>query len=1094
LKPQGQLFDSCRGDLSLRLTEAVKLAITLLGGGVCFDAGVGLCLCATNGIVTNWLMITRLQTRSRLLAFFSRTGANLGLVLIVGACAAATPPPAGDFLMHNWDLEDGLPSAAINAVARTHDGYVWLGTQRGLVRFDGVHFLTFNPETTVELKGDRVASLTVDQQGVLWIGQAEGTLTKLEKGRFTTVDLGKAGYVRRINSMVTDSGGNLWLATAGAGLIRFKNGQTESFTTNGLPALNILKVLADPRGRILYLTAPGQLGWIEAERCHEEKSAAPAGLIRVMALAQDGGLWLAAQQDKNSGVRIYKFKAGQLTEEKQSYPWPDTPWKDPGKERQGALLEDQAGNLWCGTPGAGVYYRPIGGHWQQLKADLSFSQAETLCLAADEHSSIWIGTRTSGLRQAVPQPLNIFTLPKPANADHLNELLTVCVRHDGSIWGGTDGIGIFRWRDFGTNHVGEPQGLDGMLINTIFEDSHSNLWAGTSTGLFRYQDGHFTFVETGTGDATVDALYEDPQRKLWAGTTKGLVCLNDPKQAQLNQSNGLPPGRIFAITRDAAGRFWVAVSGRGVFWQKQDRFELSAPTNGTAEARRGWGSGVKVCSLVPDTDGSVWIATYGDGLFRLAGDQIRQWTWEKDGIPSNLQFAMMADGVGNLWIGSENGIYGYGKQSLLDSQAGNRKPFRWQLTVADGLPYKVFSGGSQPTAARSADGRLWFPNGPGLVGFDPSSIVRHPQTWPPVIEEVRVDGQPTPFNQTESIQMVSGVRTIEIFFTSPNIMSPTHLYFRYRLDGLENDWGEAGTRRSAQYNRLPPGEYKFRVSACDNDGVWNVTEAVLRLTVVPRFWETKWFQFGMGLMLLGGAGFAARQIERSRNRRKLAAVEREHALERAAVERERALTQERARIARDIHDDLGASLTEVALLGDMAASSGSPDELHVQTQKISAAAREMSQSLEAIVWAVRPQNDTLRSLVKYLSRRTDELFEKIPRQYQFTAPTELPDLPVHAEVRHNVFLAYKEALTNALKHSRATLVRIEIVCVTEICRIIVTDNGQGFDAGLVQENGSGLKNMRQRMQDIGGGFDLQSQPGHGTTVRMHFSLRRQIEK
>jgi len=347
-------------------------------------------------------MSARLQTLSWLLGFFSRIGPNLGLVLLIGVCAAAPAPPARDFLMHNWDLDDGLPSAAINAVARTHDGYVWLGTQRGLVRFDGIRFLTFTPESTPEIKGDRIASLTVDQQGVLWIGQAEGTLTKLEKGRFSTVDLGKAGQVRRINSMVTDAGGNLWLATSGAGMIHYKNGQLESSTTNGLPALNILKLLTDSQGRIWYLAAPGQLGWIKEGRCHEEKSAAAAGLIRAIAMAHDGGLWIAAQKDRNSGVRIFKFKAGQLTEETQSYPWPDNPWNDPGKERQGALLEDQAGNLWCGTPGAGVFYRPLGGHWQQLKADLSFSQAETLCLAADEHSSIWIGTRTSGLRQAVP--------------------------------------------------------------------------------------------------------------------------------------------------------------------------------------------------------------------------------------------------------------------------------------------------------------------------------------------------------------------------------------------------------------------------------------------------------------------------------------------------------------------------------------------------------------------------------------------------------------------------------------------------------------------------------------------------------------------
>jgi len=250
---------------------------------------------------------------------------------------------------------------------------------------------------------------------------------------------------------------------------------------------------------------------------------------------------------------------------------------------------------------------------------------------------------------------------------------------------------------------------------------------------------------------------------------------------------------------------------------------------------------------------------------------------------------------------------------------------------------------------------------------------------------------------------------------------------------------------------------------------------------VPYFWETKWFQFGTAFLLLAGAGFSARQIERARSRRKLADLERERVLER-----------ERSRIARDIHDDLGASLTEVALLGDMAAAdTNSPVEFRSQTQKISAAAREMTRSLEAIVWAVRPENDSLRSLLEYMNRRTDELFEKRPRQYQFIAPNELPECSIHAEVRHNVFLAYKEALTNSLKYSQATMVRIELACDATVCRIIVADNGKGFEAGSVRARGTGLKNMRQRMEEIDGRFELESQPGQGTMVRFQFPLTRQ---
>jgi len=267
----------------------------------------------------------------------------------------------------------------------------------------------------------------------------------------------------------------------------------------------------------------------------------------------------------------------------------------------------------------------------------------------------------------------------------------------------------------------------------------------------------------------------------------------------------------------------------------------------------------------------------------------------------------------------------------------------------------------------------------------------------------------------------------------------------------------------------------------NSDEAWSGQEAALRLTVVPRWWELKSLRIAGALALVGGIVLTVFQVERARNRRKL-----------AAVERARALEQERARIARDIHDDLGASLTQVALLGDMAGKAmGSPDELRAQTRQISEAAHEMAQSLEAIVWAVRPENDTLRSLIEYMNRRTDELFEKMPRQYQFVAPAQLPESSVHAEVRHNVFLAYKEALTNALKYAQATAVRIEITCDHSTCRITVADNGKGFETSGVRSGGTGLKNMQLRLEEIGGRADVQTQVGQGTTVRLEFPLERE---
>ena len=1020
-------------------------------------------------------MTVRQQPLIRWIFSVSRAVVRCGLAVAISCVATAENQPAVNYLVHNWDVDEGLPSTCINAVVRTPDGYVWLATRHGLARFDGLRFIVFNWENTPVLKDNRIMSLVCDQQGVLWIGTESGDLSKFDHGIFTSVNLGNATHGQRISSMTADAEGNLWLATDGAGLIRTKGGQTETFTpNNGILSLNLWQVLADSQGRIWYVATTGKLGWIEQGKCRVPESAAalPAS-IRTIALAQDGGLWLASQNKHSAGTWIYKFKDGLITEDQETPPWPQNSWRS----RPGALLEDQSGNLWCGTLGGGVFFRPADGQWQKLVADQPFSHAETMCLVEDKDASIWIGTRTSGLHLAVPRPMNTYFLPADNNQ---NVLLTICVRHDGSIWGGTDGAGVFCWQNPATNRFGEPQGLAGQQVNCLLEDSHSNFWAGTSAGLFRFQEGMFKPLPT-AGHAPVNALYEDADGILWAGTTSGLFSINASKNKKYDWSNRLTAGSISSMVKDSSGRFWVAVQGQGVFWQNGDRFEPWLPKSGAEESRQRWNDDRDTRYLLAAADGSIWVATHGGGLFRLDGDQIRQWNWEKDGLPSNHHFALMNDDAGNLWVSSEMGIFGYNPNALLNYQSDHSLPVPWRLTQADGLPYKVCSGGSQPTASKSADGRLWFPDGSALVVFDPANLLHHSPTWPPVIEEVREDGQPQPVPTANSIQMMSGVRSLELYFTSPNTLLPTKLRFRYRLDGLDKDWIAAGIRRSAQYSRLPPGDYTFRVMVCDNYGVWNEQEAALLLTVVPHFWETKWFQAGVGLFLLAGAGLAARQIERAHNRRKLATLEHERALER-----------ERSRIARDIHDDLGASLTEVALLGDMAGdNSGSPEELREQTQKISTAAREMTQSLEAIVWAVRPENDSLRSLVEYMNRRTDELFEKMPRQYQFVAPSELPECSIHAEVRHNVFLAYKEALTNSLKYAKASMVRIEIACDIARCRIMIADNGTGFDPGSVRASGTGLKNMRQRMAEIGGEFELESQPGHGTTVRLQFPLPRQ---
>ena len=386
-------------------------------------------------------------------------------------------------VLRNWDLDDGLPSARINAIARTSDGYLWLATQKGLVRFDGTRFVVFDTSNTPGMKDDRASCLLLDRRGDLWAGTYGGTLLKREGQVFRAQDLGTAALSRKesgmaagkVNALAEDGQGALWLAIEGMGLLRFHNGQAAAFSTNsGLPSVDVRNVLCDGDGR-LWAVAGGQLGLFEDGRWR-----APSGLppesqtVRTISPARDGGLWVATgtvDPLASRDLRVYKLKEGQWSAQLEPYPWPE----DSQQFQRLALLEDQSGRIWCATAG-GVFLHTPGGSWQRLLSVAPWVQVEVLCLAEDENGLLWMGTRTTGLLQV--QKRQVMTFPLPAFASQ-HAVLTACASQDGSVWCGTDGAGIFRWQAEQMTHFGTEQGLTSLHVAALLEDRHTNLWAGT---------------------------------------------------------------------------------------------------------------------------------------------------------------------------------------------------------------------------------------------------------------------------------------------------------------------------------------------------------------------------------------------------------------------------------------------------------------------------------------------------------------------------------------------------------------------------------------------------------------------------------------
>jgi signal transduction histidine kinase len=328
------------------------------------------------------------------------------------------------------------------------------------------------------------------------------------------------------------------------------------------------------------------------------------------------------------------------------------------------------------------------------------------------------------------------------------------------------------------------------------------------------------------------------------------------------------------------------------------------------------------------------------------------------------------------------------------------------------------------------------------------------------------------------VTLSPGVRQLEIHYTGIDFSSPEKLRFRYRLEGVDKDWVEAGERRTVDYHNLPVGQFLFRVLACSADGVWSLNSPALAVTVKPYLWESTWFVALAGLGMLGAVMLTSRLVERRRYRRRLAVIE-----TRAAVERER------LRISRDMHDDIGSILTQVSQLSDLGQSdSGDPIGAKGQFERIGSQARIAVQALDEIVWATNPKNDNLAQFTEYVCRFADELFDNSRVRCWQEVPTALPKVPLGADIRHNVFLALKEAFTNVLKHSGATEVWLRLALQAKEACVTVEDNGRGFDFEKIKAGGNGLGNMRSRLGECGGRMELASFPGKGTTIRLRFPL------
>ncbi len=985
-------------------------------------------------------------------------------------------PAALSFSFQSWQRDQGLPHRSIRALAQTRDGYLWTGSDDGLTRFDGVRFVAFDLQSGWHSGPVRV--LFGDSRGALWIGTAESGLIRRQDGKSTTFTTREGIPSGSITALAEDREGRLWVGTE-TGLAVWRDGQfvrpAGAAEFDGKP---ITTLFHDRQGNLWIGARGAGVFQFRSGQFIPLRDAAVAGLLQdphCLLVDQAGRTWIGAGDD------VVLCRDG---DQWRRYRIP----RHSARPYVSALAEEPDGTVWAGSVSEGLFQFK-GGKLTAINASSGLSDNLVESLLVDREGKLWVGT-DSGLNRLRRKYLFVFSQEEGLGYGAVLGLAEVA---PGVIWAAKPADGLYRWegRTFSRlNAAGLPP--HDPRVNALLVARDGSCWVASARGLLRFKDPQAVADESrlmGLTNLTVIALAEDLEGRIWAGTREGeLWRLGRGKWVQ--QSNAWQNHPVTAIVPNKDGSIWIGTEGKGIYRLRPDgraHFDKSAGLLSDS-----------IRTLYLAADGALWIGTAGGGLSCLKDERIKAVT-TREGLPDNTISQILEDNAGRLWLGGSRGIACVSARESDELANGRITAFSPQVYGrTDGMPAEECAGGFFPAGLKTKAGLLWFSTLKGIAVADPR---HHPANAPAptvVLEEILVDGVPmreiaepaaaagppgSGKTATSTLRIQPGRHRFELQYTGLSFDALDQMRFRYRLEGLDADWVEAGSRRTAFYNYVPPGNYRFRVIACNGDGAWNETGATLALIISPYFWQKPWVIgltcLGLLISVGGGARLAEKRKLHSRMKR---------------LEQERALESERARIARDLHDEMGAKLCRISFLSEHARrTAGTPSEVQQQIDSISDASREVLHSLDEIVWAVNPKNDSLEHLVSYIGQYAQDYFQMTGIECEVDISPQFPPHPLSSQVRHHLFLAAHEAFTNLLKHSGATRARVAMTCGDGTFELTASDNGRGFDlanresrAAEITDSGNGLRNMRQRMADIGGRCEIQTGSAKGTTI--HFIL------
>jgi ligand-binding sensor domain-containing protein len=1013
------------------------------------------------------------------------------LSLTFGACPLHALDPVQSLRQYGqqlWQTDNGLPQNTVHSIRQTRDGYLWLATDGGLVRFDGIDFTLFDRRSTPQLRSNLISALNETPDGTLWVATADGLLRR-SQGSLEVLGAANGLPPGPIAGVVPAGPASVWLLTPEG--VAFGAGDRFALLHD------LDGPLSERDGRPVAAGAPDGSLWLATARNVVQLRdgrivTTLPGSADLVAIAHDGSLWLAregallhyqnrtlmpvplripaSEKQRASDNPIRALYAGQsgaiyvatasalgILSSSGTFAWKTASDGLPAG-RILHLFEDRQGTLWISTEDTVARY--AGGRVEALRARSGAAGIESFY--EDREGNLWLGTDAAGLLELREQRFTTLTTSDGLPGDAIR---TVLADKDG-IWAGTDSHGLAHLHGSAWQTLTTQQGLASNTILSLAAERDGSVAVGTPDGLNRIVNGLATTAghsDTLPDDFVRSVLYDPADDSLWIGTRRGLVHQTDEGLTLWNRSNGLGSDLVGALALDAArpGALWIGTRG-GLSHLEHGR-------TSTLTTRDGLSSEV-ITALYQDASGALWIGTNGGGLNLLRNGHVIAFPSSSIGLPEVIH-SIVEDGRGNLWLGAPTGIYRVSRRQLEDF--ASHPVTRVDVSaygVADGMRINECSSG-HPAAVRTPDGTLWFATLRGISVTNPDHQQENRLPPPVVIENIAIDDQPA--SSIEHVTVNPSHTRLSLHYAGLSFVAPARVRYRYRLDGFDTKWIDAGARRVAYYTNIPPGSYTFHVLASNNDGVWNEIGASLDIRVLPHTWQTWWFRTLLGLAVL----LIGYQIYRMRVRN---------------VElRFDAVLAERTRIAREIHDTLAQDIVGIGVQLELVARllGSSVDAARTQLDAARNLVKSSLAEARRSIWNLRSASAGADDLPARVNRAVTQAAANGPAKLRFQVRGTCRAAP--PAVEDQLLRVSQEAVNNALHHSGASTIDVSLSYDARSVQLLVDDDGRGFihDAKSFVEGGHfGLQGMQERAAEVGGVLRIDTQPAKGTRISLRVDI------